>query len=311
MYILLLHDIATMPHPSDRPRPSNRRTPDVQLAGGRIVESSGDTLVITIPDEAIDRIRRDPAVRYVQRVWLGESIDSRGKATFRQETLSTEGTDGLGRVTWSSGQYAYDPSGNIETVGADSYRYDTAGRLIKTVLNAKTETYGYDAYGNLISKTTDTLNRPFPAVDARTNRLHGYVYDVAGNLTNYGAASYQYDSLNMITMLGSASSVKQRFIYTPDDERIGVVDPSTGFARWRIRDFEKRVIREFTGTSTNIWRWDEDYVYAEGRIVAGERYATQGIFTQYHTDHLGSVRLITNQNGAKIVSKEYYPFGEE
>jgi RHS repeat-associated protein len=31
----------------------------------------------------------------------------------------------------------------------------------------------------------------------------------------------------------------------------------------------------------------------------------------YHLDHLGSVRLITNQNGIKVSAQDYWPFGQE
>jgi hypothetical protein len=45
-------------------------------------------------------------------------------------------------LTWTTGDFAYDPAGNIKAVGSDAYTYDTASRLVKAVVNGTAETYG-------------------------------------------------------------------------------------------------------------------------------------------------------------------------
>ena len=52
-------------------------------------------------------------------------------------------------LTWETGTYLYDGSGNIKQIGADTYKYDAAGRLTHSIVNGVTEEYGYDSFGNL------------------------------------------------------------------------------------------------------------------------------------------------------------------
>jgi hypothetical protein len=58
-------------------------------------------------------------------------------------------------VSWCSGTYAYDGMGNIRAIGADTYVYDTAGRLVsgtagvqQTPAVVSRQDYSYDAFGN-------------------------------------------------------------------------------------------------------------------------------------------------------------------
>jgi hypothetical protein len=47
-------------------------------------------------------------------------------------------------IDWSNGvAYAYDGSGNIKTIGANTFIYDGAGRLIQATTNGVTRTYTY------------------------------------------------------------------------------------------------------------------------------------------------------------------------
>ena len=56
----------------------------------------------------------------------------------------------------------------------------------------------------------------------------------------------------------------------------------------------------------------ESTAFAGGRINLAT--STGGALTQdiqyHHTDHLGSVRVITNQSGETVEQNAYYPFGE-
>ena len=63
-------------------------------------------------------------------------------------------------------------------------------------------------------------------VTASTNRAAsngGTSYDAAGNLTSDGSGGYQYayDALNMMKAATMPSGTRE-FVYTADDERIGV-----------------------------------------------------------------------------------------
>jgi RHS repeat-associated protein len=216
--------------------------------------------------------------------------------------------------TWQSGEYRYDGAGNIIGIGNDSYVYDSVSRLSHAVVNTANESYVYDAFGNLVTKTTDGRLETVPPVDSSTNRITTASYDTAGNMTSSGDATYVYDPLNMMVRIDT-SYARRRYIYTVDDERIGVqTDPT--FTRWTVRDFGGKVLREFRADSINAWTWTEDYIYRDGQLVAAEQPGTSGGLRHFSLDHLGTTRLITNtpapgETPVAYGRHDFFPFGME
>ncbi len=86
---------------------------------------------------------------------------------------------------------------------------------------------------------------------------------------------------------------------------------------WRIRDNQGQVIREmkseFLSPSVEQFTWHRDYIYANGRLLAsagaGLGQGPDGLLA-YHTDHLGTPRVIQSDSG-DVVEHHYQPFGEE
>ncbi|HJQ12879.1 MAG TPA: hypothetical protein VJ840_17745, partial [Gemmatimonadaceae bacterium] len=124
--------------------------------------------------------------------------------------------DGGGGSTY--GPLAYDPSGNIMSIGSDTnasneYIYDPLGRVVTAAVQRKglvqQQAYTYDVYGNL--RLTDTSgSRLQRGVHEPTNRLSNEgplyaAYDPSGNLTSWippgqgVQRDYAYDALNMMT----------------------------------------------------------------------------------------------------------------
>ncbi|HEV7240637.1 MAG TPA: RHS repeat-associated core domain-containing protein [Thermoanaerobaculia bacterium] len=284
--------------------------PDVAKLGGEVLHKKDNTRIVKLSVEAANELRKEENVAYVQRVWMGESLenwDEREEASDRRHKYETDSETDL---TWSTGQYFYDGSGNVKKIGDNTYTYDSAGRLIKAVVSGATETYKYDSFGNLTEKALGATPAVI-GVDSSSNRLSGESYDAAGNLTTRrGQAAYQYDSMGMMDQIVTPLNATRRMIYGPDDERIGVIlDP--GLSRWKIRDFNGKVLREFSGAVGGSWVWVEDYVYGEGRLIGGERESYYGGKLHFHTDHLGSVRMVTTQARKRLSSHEFYPFGTE
>jgi len=83
-------------------------------------------------------------------------------------------TSGVTSGGWDTGVYHYDGSGNVKQIGNQLYRYDRMSRLLDGDVEVdgeiKTQSLMYDAFGNILSLTTDggTLST---AVDPATNRL--------------------------------------------------------------------------------------------------------------------------------------------
>jgi len=227
-----------------------------------------------------------------------------------------------------SGTYTYDGAGNITAIGADTYQYDTAQRLVSSVTRGVQEDYSYDAFGNRKSATGavnclgQTTCAQTVTVDSNTSHLTtingaAVTYDDAGNIKTIAAtsgspgAAYTYDGTGMMTQATVGSDDRQ-FLYTADDERIAVKQGASW--TWTVRDLSGKVVREFTSLETgpNLammnWQWVKDYVWRSGLLLAT---ATPTGTLHYHLDHLGTPRLVTDANGVKVAEHAYYPFGAE
>lgn len=233
---------------------------------------------------------------------------------------------GIARTSHAAGKtignYSYDGSGNVSSIGpaddglSNYYYYDSGGRLIRFARKASVsgaavleETYEYDGYGNLTGLTTAGTARPVP-VSASTNRLTTAVYDAAGNVGSYDGVAYRFDPVGTLTeKTGSWGSAF--YIYTADDERVGIAGPD-GTWRYTLRDVDAKVLREWSAPTWNgPLTWVEDYVYRQGALAAAVRPASQGGTRHFHLDHLGTPRLITAADGTQYASHDYYPFGRE
>ena len=226
-----------------------------------------------------------------------------------------------------SGTITYDGAGNMKTAGDDEYQYDTAGRLLRgsAYQHAAWQEYTYDAYGN--RRDVKTFPSDYTCrygvdcgvsvdVDPSTNRLRASTsgtvslvptYDEAGNLTSVNLVhQYTYDAVGMVTSQSVPGHVLT-YVYTVDDERIGVLDGSTW--TWSIRDLKGRILREFTSSATwGNWQWKGDYLYRGDALLAAE---TAGGVHHYHLDHLGTPRVVTDDAGLMIGAHAYLPFGAE
>jgi RHS repeat-associated protein len=308
-YIMVLRDPALEPPGSPAPA---EREPDMARFGGRVLHSWDNRRAIELPPAAAKQLRAHPAVFLLQRVWQGEPLSEWNESGLSKaepdgrKLAADEATD----VTWTTGLYVYDPSGNIQAIGADRYGYDVAGRLVAGTVSGTAVTYGYDSFGNMTGTSRGSAAVPLPPVDPWTNRIASQPTDIAGNVLRESTRAYTYDALNMVSLVRSTVSTV-RYFYTADDERIGFQTDVTGAARWRIRDFDGKVLREFAGPLYAPWEWTQDYVHAEGRLVMSSRMPENGGRRHYHLDHLGSVRLITSDTERRIATHDFLPFGVE
>jgi len=240
-----------------------------------------------------------------------DSQDADPSSLRRPEKITVTGP----LVSWTTGEYAFDGAGNVKSIGGDVYRYDELSRVVESTVLGRVWSFGYDPHGNVTSITRDGVASSYP-VEPRTNRLVSASYDGSGNLllTSLGGQTqqYDYDGLNMLRSVQSSSEAKG-FIYTADDERLVewdfTTDPWT--LSWSIRDLDGKVLRrweETGGGGSGSWRWDQDYVYRDGLLLASE--STEGT-RHYHLDHLGTPRVLTDGNGAEVARHTYFPFGEE
>jgi hypothetical protein len=110
---------------------------------------------------------------------------------------------------WSTGAYAYayDGAGNVTRIGNGRFLYDGVSRLVEGVTvitpadstTTRTQTVGYDLYGNIQSITTNGAVVSTPTNTANRLTSSGTFYDAAGSMTSWNwGATFQYDALGLL-----------------------------------------------------------------------------------------------------------------
>lgn len=169
------------------------------------------------------------------------SISDTADTTFNR----TLGYDNLNRLTtvngpWGSGTVAYNGAGNItsQVLGSDSlyYTYDASNRL-SGVSGLRTTSYGYDAYGDIVSGMGNT-----------------YTYDGAPNLTCFNC--------------GDANS-KVEYAYDATHKRARVI--KGGVTSYEMHGANGNQLIEYTPSQSNKL---VEYIHLGGKRVA-QRETTQ------------------------------------
>jgi RHS repeat-associated protein len=237
----------------------------------------------------------------------------------RPRRIWTEGVVTTPSGNFDSGNYEYDGAGNIWGIGAARYRYDKVNRLVAgTLAGGASETLSYDAFGNLLTRGVAGSESPAPFnVNSATNRLAptnpaepanpNVAYDAGGNLTLYQGDHFVFDLLDTMESRTPAGGQPWVYLYTPGDERLAA--NRNGFTRWTLRGFGNEVLRVLEQDAAGIWTSQRDYVYEGSRLLAS--IEGNGDVLHYHLDHLGSTRLVTNQDRQAVARHDYLPFGQE
>ncbi len=273
------------------------------------------------PSGIIDTVRHGASGAAGSEVWTRDAF---GMA----RPLSIAAKSPANVTLWTSGNYAYDGSGNIKSIGTMSYAYDRMHRLVRWTQNAAdgaTTWTGreYDRYGNPIYGTsgncgagglgcTSTSGLP-RTIAGTTNGFADTTYDAAGNVTADSGRSFTYDGLVMMTR-AQIGTRHFRYLYSVDDERIAAIEKLTisGAVKFKttytIRGFENQLLGVWqTDPATNAASWVEDEIHRGSAVLARER-ATGGT-THYFLDHLGSPRALTSATGTLLGTQQFDPWG--
>ena len=206
--------------------------------------------------------------------------------------------------------YQYDAGGNILRIGSDVFTYDRVDRVLTGTVSGRARAYTYDAFGNR-RKCTDVASNSDcqygATITASTNRIDGATYDDQGDLTQYAGQTYDYDEAGMLKR--GPGGVE--YIYTADDERIAVVTGTTW--TWSMRDASGKVLREMTSSAgpgdVHVFQWSRDHVFRSGTLLSPIDPASGT--RHYHTDHLGTPRVVSDTTGAVVGVHDYFAFGLE
>jgi RHS repeat-associated protein len=204
----------------------------------------------------------------------------------------------------------------------DIFTYDNLNRLnTATDTNQASSlqwarTYNYDQWGNMwqpnpynqpVSGNTPTTN----VYSASTNHDTRWTYDNAGNLTNVNGNGAAYNAENQITWLSATTGNgggAETLAYDAVGQRIQKTISGTGGSTTvYVYDAFGQLASEYVnGTSTR------DYVFdGAGDLMAIENASGPCTTCYLAYDHLGSVRLVMDQNANVVGRHDYLPFGQE
>ncbi|MGC1121932.1 MAG: RHS repeat-associated core domain-containing protein, partial [Candidatus Methanofastidiosia archaeon] len=203
--------------------------------------------------------------------------------THLQETTSEFfNYDALDQLTSASNGY-----------GSVSFSYDVAGNRIQKLLNGNLEMYTYLSHDKLA-----------------TAGEWSFTYDGNGNtlskITDTDEWLYQYDGADRLTEVKRNSEIAGVYTYNGNGQRIKKIEwnPDSQQYETIVYLYSQGNIHFEKNLTTGL---DALYIYGPtGKIAKKVGEET----TYYHTDHLGSTRLVTDTTGSPITAVGYHPFGE-
>ena len=221
--------------------------------------------------------------------------------------------------------YSYDLLGNplsrsdANTGLAESLAYDALNRLTSATVNlspALVKTFAYSPIGNLLSKS-DVGTYAYPAAGSpqphAVMSISGgaistsFAYDANGNQTSGLGRSIFFTSYNKPAGITQGTRTIS-FLDDTEHQRFAQITPE-GTTLY-IAAFG--VMEEVQNPGTMSQKWT-DYL-SVGNAKVGMRVlqaASETLSTRYfHTDHLGSISVITDENGLVVERLSYDAWGK-
>jgi RHS repeat-associated protein len=126
-----------------------------------------------------------------------------------------------------------------------------------------------------------------------------YTYDAAGNVTNDGTHTYQYDGENRVVSVDNGTTAS--YAYDHQNRRIKkTIGSGVTHCVWE----GGQVIAEYDGTTSALLN---ESVYSGGRLIA----KFTGSATRYYLSDRLSERLTLDASGNVVGRQAHLPFGEE
>ena len=227
-------------------------------------------------------------------------------------------------------QFTYNSNGWLESIQGDnmlnlSFTYDAVGNIIQKsngLSPARSESYGYDAIGQITSFTRNGL-------------IDSYAYDLLGNRvrTQLGGVSltYSVNNINAYTIIAGNANVNPTYdsnsnlltdgvhSYLYDyNNRLATLDSAQ--ASYQYDALGRRISKTVSSVTTNYYYAGiqmveevsngvtSSYIYGNNidEILLMHKENTS---YYYHTDQLGSVLSISDSFGNLVESISYNAFG--
>ena len=200
-----------------------------------------------------------------------------------QSRLTDAGAVGSAEAgTWTEKDIVYDRNGNMLSLD----RYD-----------------GEDAESLVFSYSGDRLQSAagFSGLSGGSGAL--YLYDLDGNIVYdpVNGVEIGYNHMNLIGTVSREDTVLAEYRYLADGTKLGAVDGSGNGVEYLGNAVFRRA-----GDSLS----EESLAFSGGRVSVSGRGTTLQISPRvYLRDHLGSTRVIVDNDGEVLERDSYYPFG--
>lgn len=218
--------------------------------------------------------------------------------------------------------YTYDNNGNITQIVDAS---DTAG--------AKTVTYTYDDLNRMLSATATNV------ASGQSGYTYNYTYDAIGNITNGPVGAYVYNGIsasnwanphaatsiagtiltydksgNMLSdeVLTNTWNYKQQLVQVEKDKNTFEYTYDHEGNRLRVMSDGEDTYYPNKFYSVDVSDKRTKNVFAGDQLVATIETSTSANNIFYnHTDHLGSVNVVTDASGTQTNLLDYFPYGSK
>jgi RHS repeat-associated protein len=190
---------------------------------------------------------------------------------------------------------------------SQTFTYDNLNRIVTAYTTTGTnwgEAYTTDAWGNLTNIASccgrtnhETLNAAPASIQ---NHINGFGYDIAGNVTTNGSATFVYDAHNRLMNTSGYS-----YGYDANGERVKKSVPTGQPATLYLHGPGGETLAETDASGILL----NEYIFFNGQRIA--RRDASGAVHYYFADHLGSASLITDASGTVQKEADYYPYGGE
>ena len=189
----------------------------------------------------------------------------------------------------------------------ESYEYDAMGnRTSEKILLRKEYGWSYTYYPN--------SNRLKEKVKADGSEKFEYGYDANGNLISKVVTKgekvdtweYAFDLFNQLEQVKKNGEIVSTYIYDPNGFRVEK-NGSKGKVHYvPLLNDEVGYKKEFSTSA------EYSFVYVGIQHLARVNGVIGGSGKKffYHNDHLGSALAVTDENGGKVVERDFAPFGE-
>jgi len=205
-----------------------------------------------------------------------------------------------------------DVTSSTDTVNGNwTYTYDEFNRLKAASNTTNSLTWDYDRFGNrwhqnvlagLAVQTSNTFT-------GSNNRVNGYSYDSAGNITNDGINKYVYDGEDRVTCVisvasgGSCSSTTgTHYAYDTDGLRVAKYTGATLTSQY-VYNLHSGMVSELDGSGN----WVRGEIYAGGTYLGTY---DNGTTTFGMGDWLGTIRYRAKLDGSSAETCTGLPFGD-